>query len=172
MWFLCSLVANVCLTLACLLDTKKSIFFFTFLQCVFLSVSSFLCGRVESGVLLLLCALRNILIAVGKFDRVWLTVVLISCVGLSLFLDRTWLGCIPMLASVEITLFGYLFEDRWQGVGLSINLLLWSIYGALVHDFPTAIVNGALILVGFLHKWYCKIQKKGYNKIKHKLRSI
>lgn len=153
MWFFCSVLANLCLALACLSDEKKRIFLFTFFQCVLLSLSSLLSARYGSFFLLLICAVRNVLIATGNMKRGYFFALIIASAAVSLLLDRSWVGCLPLLATVEITVCGYFFSDGMpQTVGLVLNLFLWSLYGLFVSDYPTAIVNGILIFVCFLPK--------------------
>lgn len=165
MWLFCSLIANFCLAIACLSDQKRHIFFYTFLQCIFLSLSSLLSGRIGSFSLLLVCAVRNLLVAKGKFCKWTYYAVLVISVGLTFLIDRSWIGCIPMLATIEITVCGYRFSDGiFQTLGLSLNLFLWSVYGALVCDLPTCIVNAVMIFVCFFPKNCCKRRNVRYNR--------
>lgn len=169
MWFFCSLVANISLLFATFCVEKRAIFFFTFLQCVFLSLSSFFAGRYASSVLLLLCAIRNFLIARGKLDLFSCLILLLACAILSFLLDRSLAGFVSLVATVQITCFGFFCSDQWQRVGLFVNLFLWAVYGALVKDFPTMIVNGilcafALVPVEKMRAFCYKRGKVWYNK--------
>ncbi|MBO4989099.1 MAG: YgjV family protein [Clostridia bacterium] len=143
-----SAVGNFFLAAACFSDKKERLYLFQCFECLFLAAAS-VCFRAFGGVaVMLVCALRNYLIFARKMNGFWLVLTLILTVGLGIFCNNLgWIGLFPVLASVQLTLCGKLIEgERGNKIALFFNLFFWSVYGFLIGDFPTGVVNGLLCL--------------------------
>ena len=110
---------------------------------------------------MLACALRNYFVWAGKTGAFRLALTLFLTVFLGVLCNNLgWIGLFPVLASVQITLCGWLIEgEKGNKIALFFNLFFWSVYGFLIGDFPTGIVNGVLCLLLPLSFWKSFVKK-------------
>lgn len=147
-----SFVAAIFTFASCYSKDTKRIYFYQVGQCLVLAVANLFFGSYAGIVTLALCALRNYLLGVDKFNKVFC----ISIASLMLILgalinNNGSVGWIVIGANVIYTIGGY-FAKRELTIKLNIilDLVLWIIYEILIFDIPSLIADviGVVIAIG------------------------
>ncbi len=144
-----SFFSALCMIFSCCSKDIKKVFIYQFGECFLLAVASCFFGTYSAVITLLLCALRNILIAYKKFTKPLMIIflILVSISGL-LVNNRGIIGLLPVIATIEYTLCCYLITDlKGTKISILINLLIWIIYSFIVLDFSTAISDSVIAII-------------------------
>lgn len=160
---ICSVLAAVALGASCLAATKDAVYFFQGVQCVLLAASSVFLRAYAGLPVLLLCALRNFLTAKDRFrpkNLLWFLPALLVSAWLAN--NRGAVGWLPVLASVEISLFSLCKGVKAAKVGVALNLFLWAAYGFLIGDFVTGVGNAVLVPVPLFSLFPKRFSHKAY----------
>lgn len=138
-----SLVAAVFTFASCYSHNKKRIYFYQVGQCLILSVANLFFCSYAGIVTLALCALRNFLLGIDKFNKYFC----ITIAGLMLLIgaminNNGAVGWIVISANVIYTIGGY-FAKKELAIKLNIilDLVLWVIYEILITDIPSLIAD-------------------------------
>ena len=144
-----SFVSAMFMAASCLADTKYKIFFYQVLECLVLAVASVFFGSLAGAVTLVLCALRNYIIARERFSMaiMWLFVILTIVSGVWVN-NLGLLGLIPVIATVEYTICcHYITSVKGTKYSIFVNVLLWVIYSFMIYDFSTGIADTIVLIV-------------------------
>lgn len=147
-----SALGSVFMIASCVTKQRERVFYYQFIQCMLLSVSSwFLCSY--SGMAAnLISGVRNIAVAKQRFDQRTMIGFLFTSVLLGLIVNnRGWIGLLPILANLQYAVCSYAFTSL-KGTKLSIwvNVLIWILYSFLVLDFATGISDSIVL---FVNSW-------------------
>lgn len=122
-------------------DKKKS-FLFQTAQCLVYAAASWFFGVYPAIVSMLVCAVRNYLVAEEKYTRrvAYLLTVIAGVAGVASNTSG-FLGLIPVIATVEYGIFLGMFQTQISSkANTLVNLLLWVGYDFLIRDF----INGSV----------------------------
>lgn len=117
-------------------DKKKS-FFFQTAQCLIYAGASWFFGVYPAIISMLVCAIRNYLVAKEKYTRA-VAVILTSITAAAGIAANTsgFIGMLPVIATVEYGIFLSMFQSRVSSKANTLaNLLLWVGYDFLIRDF-------------------------------------
>ncbi len=129
--------------IGCCSKSKKTMFLLQFLECTLLAVASVFFESYAAITTLLLCAVRNLLVAYGKFSKPLLIAFLILVPLLGIITNnRGFIGLLPVIATIQYTLCCYIIKNA-NGMRFAIlaNLACWITYSFLICDFSTGIID-------------------------------
>ena len=149
---LISFSSSLFLIASCIIREPKKVFVMQTMENIVLSISSAVLGSWSGISTLLIAAVKNALVAMGRFTfgLMILFCIVLTAVGL-IVNNRGVIGLIPIFATVTLTACNYYTKDilaiKWS---LLLNIALWSIYGFLIYDFALGtmqIVTGIITYV-------------------------
>jgi len=149
---LISFSSSLFLIASCIIRDPKKVFVLQTLENIVLSVSSFVLGSYAGISTLLIAAVKNALVAAGKFTFGLMIAfcVVLTVVGLWIN-NRGLIGLIPIVATVSLTVCNYYTKDilaiKWS---LLANIAMWSVYGFLIYDFALGtmqIITGIITFI-------------------------
>ena len=144
-----SMIAGGFTAAASLAKTRKWIYLHQVFQCSLLALASVFFISWSGVTTFILCAIRNALLCVDRFDKkacfVFMAALLV--IGLPANNLGIW-GLIPVLASVGYTFGGLLAKKEIQmKVNMALELVLWLIYELHIKDISSAVVDGTTIIL-------------------------
>ena len=140
---LISLAASVFLCLGGLVRSKKNIYFFQFLECLFLIISQLVFLQIAGAVSMLFGAIRNLVAAKDGYSLQLMvfTFISIGVFGIAMNTGGV-IGLIPVLASLFLTVTAYKLRDVIKiRIAVMINLLMWVVYSFIILDVVTGLTN-------------------------------
>ena len=152
-----SLIASIFLAISSCARERKNIYLFQILETGTYCVSSVFFKSWSGLSTLILSLIRNILVYTKHF-REWhayLFSVLVVVVGLMVN-NRGFLGLLPLIATVELTLANY-YARRvvFIKASLWINTVIWMIYSYLIFDFVAGIMQTVISVLGLISLLQC-----------------
>lgn len=144
-----SFIAALFMAASCMATTKYKIFFYQLMECLILAIASIILGSYAGALTLILCAIRNLIIAKDHFSKtiMWFFVILTIITGLWVN-NLGFIGLIPIFATVEYTICcHYITSIKGTKYSIFVNILLWIIYSFMIYDFSTAISDCILLIV-------------------------
>lgn len=152
------LIANLISFIAAIFTTKSSlakdtwhIYFYQVLQCIFLSIASVFFNSYAGIITLAVCALRNYLLAVDKFNHKWFiaTLLLLLIPGI-LINNRGYIGYIVIAANLIYTVGTYFCKKELTiKINIAVDLLMWIIYEFLILDIPSLVADSIALFAAF-----------------------
>lgn len=124
-------------------DKRKS-FFFQVGQCLAYAAASWFYGVYPAVVSMIVCAVRNYLVAKEKYTvrSAAVLTVLAGVIGLAANTSG-FIGLLPVAATMEYGIFLCLFQSQAGSKANNLaNLLLWVVYDFLIRDFINFSVDG------------------------------
>ena len=144
-----SFLAAIVLAYSTFSNRKKTIMWWQALNALIYGLSNFFLGGYSATISCSLIFARNILSARNKLTKrgtIFLCI-LIIIVGLY-FNNRSWLGLIPIIASIQSTICIYALKTAQQmRITLIINLLQWVVFDFSVQAYPMFIMDIIIIVV-------------------------
>lgn len=146
---LISLIGAVFMAISCVAKEKKQVFFHQFLSSAVLTVSSVILNSFSGAVSMALCALRNLIVARGKYTKPVMWFFCISAVVLGLAANtRGLLGVVPVLSTVQYTLgIYYASTERAVKYNIMANVTAWMVYSFLILDISTAVSEAVMLII-------------------------
>ena len=130
-------------------------------QCLFYAAAAYFFGVYSTIVMMLVNALRNGLVAAGRYTlgRMTLCAVFSLVVGFAVN-GGSLPGCISVLMTVYYTISSFFLRNP-QAVKLNvaIDLSLWFVYDLMVTDIPSGIVDLVSVLVAVITLF--RIRRRG-----------
>ena len=165
---LISFSSSLFLIASCIIREPKKVFVLQTMENIVLSVSSAVLGSYAGISTLLIAAVKNALVAMGRFSFGLMIIfcIVLTAVGLMIN-NRGIIGLIPIFATVSLTVCNYYTKDilaiKWS---LLINIALWSVYGFLIYDFALGtmqIITGIITFIS-IRRTEKAIREKKYRK--------
>lgn len=121
---------------------KKSSFYFQTAQCLAYAAASWFYGVYPAIVSMILCAVRNYLVAKEKYTVRWAVILTVAVAVIGLATNTSGaIGLIPVIATMEYGIFLALFRGpAATKANLITNLGMWAVYDFLIRDF----INGPI----------------------------
>lgn len=144
-----SLISAFFLFLCGLAKTKRGMYFFQFLDCVFLIISQLVFLQVAGAVSMVFSALRNYLASKEKFNFPTMLLVFVANAVLGILLNTGGIiGIIPVAATLLLTVTAYfLHEPRAVRIAVMLNIGMWVVYAFLISDYVTAVTNSVAFFI-------------------------
>ena len=144
-----SLVATLFLFLGGIARGRREIYFFQFLECVFLIISQLVFFQIAGAISMCFSALRNHLASKEKFRLPHLVAVFFASAILGLLFNTGGaVGIIPVIASLFLTLAAYFLKSATSvRIAVIINLTAWVVYSIMIRDYVTAVSNLVAIVI-------------------------
>ncbi|MDO5601847.1 MAG: YgjV family protein [Oscillospiraceae bacterium] len=144
-----SLAAAGFMASSCLVKNSRAIFICQFLECVLLAVSSVFFGSLAGTAVLAVSALRNLLVAAGRYPKKLMYLFVLATAVLGIWVNTKGLiGLLPVAATVEYTVCCYYIKGlKATRYSIFINVAIWVIYSFCIFDFSTALTDSAVLLV-------------------------
>ena len=147
-----SFFSALCMILSCCSKDMKKVFAYQFGECFLLAIASCFFGTFSAVITLLLCAIRNIIVAYNKFTKplMIIFVILVSLFGI-LVNNRGIIGLLPVIATIEYTICCYFITDlKGTKISILVNLLIWVVYSFIILDFSTAILDSVIAIIDII----------------------
>jgi len=147
-----SFCASFFLVGSCLTCKRKRVHLFQFFQGATLAVSQLAFGKGGGAVSMSVAAVRNLLICFGAYSR-WAMIILASVTLLlgSGLNSSGIVGFMPVLAGTFYSVVSYRAKSILTlKLGLSLLLLVWTVYSAIILDVFGAITNGTGLLLNIV----------------------
>ena len=146
---LISLAAACFMAASCISGDNRRVFFYQFMECAILAVSSVVFGSLSGALTMALSAARNLITSLGKLTRsLTLFFFLASTVGGLLINTRGIVGLLPVIATAEYTICSYCIRSvRGTKYSIFVNVLFWVVYSFLILDFSTAISDSVILCI-------------------------
>lgn len=144
-----SLGAAACTCISSWVKTNRTIYLFQVGQCFLLAIASIFFDSYAGLVTLLLCVLRNLLLAFDIYNR-WICVALAVSMAVFgvIFNNMGPIGYIVIIANVFYTLGAYFAKNElWIKINIIIDLVLWMIYEMFIIDIPSFISDGIAVII-------------------------
>ena len=140
---LVSLVSAAFLFLGGIAKSKRGMYFFQFMECVFLIISQLVFLQVAGAVSMAFSAVRNHLASKDRYTPPALVTVFAANAIFGILLNTGGvIGLIPVAASLFLTAAAYfLREMRTVRIAVMINLAMWVAYAFLILDYVSAVTN-------------------------------
>ncbi len=108
-----SFFAALFMVASCVVKRKQAVFFCQFLECALLAVASVFFGSLAGMTTLVLSAVRNLVVAKGRYTKpVMVAFVILTIVAGLLANTRGLVGLLPVLATVEYTICCHYIEGE------------------------------------------------------------
>ena len=147
-----SFISSVFLLLSSIAKSRRKIYLYQSLECLLLLFSQLCFGQLAAALVMLFGVIRNLLLTVGKYNRIWMIVffVLTAVIGIKINTGG-YIGLIPVFATLAYTI-STKYAKSYINVKLSLlaNLILWSTYSFLIMDYVSATVNSLAAVLTLL----------------------
>lgn len=131
---------------------KKRIYLYQTVQCLIMAVANIFFASVSGVTTFVLCAVRNLLVAYGRFNK-RLCIVFVAAVAVLGITanNRGAIGLIPVATTVLYTVLCF-YAQRPKAIKLNIfaNLSLWALYDILILDYVSFAVDTGSALAALL----------------------
>ena len=137
------------LILSGLLRRKRLIYSSQCAESFFLFLAQIAFYQFGAAACLLVSILKNMLLAMGKYGRLALILVLSLTLSLGILCNTGGnVGLLPVAASAIFCISGYLARgDVAIKISISVNLILWCIYSLMIADIVSFAVNTVALVI-------------------------
>ena len=158
-----SFVAAIFTCASSISKDKKRIYFYQVGQCLILAVANIFFHSYAGIITLILCAARNFLLGIDKFNKY----VCISLAALMLILglllnNNGYIGYIVIAANVIYTIGGYIAKKEIAiKINIIIDLALWIVYEILLIDIPSLVFDVMALILAVISIFRAKKRDNG-----------
>ena len=147
---LISLVAGIFLIVSLCVNNDKQAYKFQFLNTLTLVFASFFFNSMVGAVVMAIASARLFMVFKGRFTLKWAAFFLILSVTVGFLVNTLgWVGLIPIIAVIQITICNYAYKDiRWIKLSLIVNEAFYILYFYLVFDFVSTFVQIVTVFIG------------------------
>lgn len=147
-----SLVAALFTCASSISRNKVRIYYYQVVQCLVLAIASFFFHSYAGIITLLLCGLRNFLLAKERFGKITCSVIAVLMLVLGLLINNNgYIGYIVIFANVLYTIGGYIARKEIAiKINIIIDLTLWIIYEILIIDLPSLISDVVALILAVI----------------------
>jgi len=134
-----SFIAAIFMMYSTIINDREKVFFYQFLNCVFLVIASWFFSSYSGMLMLGISAIRNHLVSKDKFTKNTMILFVVISVVFGIYVNnRGLIGLISIIATVQYTICSYYIRSE-QNTRYSIwvNVFLWVIYSLLILDIST-----------------------------------
>lgn len=132
--------------------------FWQIIDSSFNSISNIFLSSYSGYITNIFTLLRNYLTYKGKFNKKYLVIFILLLVVLGLYFNNKGIiGILPIIASIEYTIFMYKAKTTNRlRIGLIINLIMWGVYNFYIKAYPMFIMNIIIISLSSINNYKSK----------------
>lgn len=147
-----SFVAAIFTCASSLSRDKKKIYFFQVGQCLILAVANIFFHSYAGIITLILCAGRNFLLGIDKFNKTICIILASSMLVLGILINNNgYTGYIVIAANVIYTIGGYIAKKEIAiKINIIIDLALWIVYELLIIDIPSLVFDAVALILAVI----------------------
>jgi|GEM_PF-3069615 len=156
------IIGNILTLIAAIYTARSSwakdvwhIYFYQVVQCLLIAVASIFFNSYAGIITLLVCAFRNYLLAINRFDKKWMiiSIILMLIPGIY-FNNRGYIGFIVIGANLIYTIGTYLAKKELTiKINIAIDLVMWLIYEVLIYDLSSFVADFIALIVTIISIW-------------------
>lgn len=147
-----SLFAGVFIILSMWVNDEKQAYKFQFLNAFILMISSVFFLSWTGVTTMAIAASRNAMVYKDRLTLKWTIFFIIISIVLGLAVNTMgFIGLLPIIAIVQITLCNYYFKTiKWIKTGFIINSAIYIVYFLAILDFSSAVIESVTALIGVI----------------------
>lgn len=132
------------------------------IQCFLLAIASIFFHSYSGLATLLLCSIRNYIVAIDKFNKTLCILFLISLGLIGILVNNLGVvGLIPVFATLIYTIGSLILNDEiLVKLHVILNLFLWAVYDFFILDIMSICVDTFSIIVAFVAIYQIYKQRK------------
>lgn len=145
-----SLVAGLFLVLSMWVNDEKEAYKHQFLNAFTLMISSVFFLSWTGVTTMAIAATRNVFVYKDKLTLNWTIFFIILSVVIGLMVNTMgFIGLLPIIAIVQITVCNYLFKSiKWIKLSFIVNELFYIVYFIAIWDISSFVIESATALIG------------------------
>lgn len=146
-----SFFAGIFLIISYSVNDPKKVYKYQFFNAFILAISAVFFFSWTMVVTMLIAASRNTLVYYDRFTRNWSIVFLIIAVVFGGYINTLgFIGLLPIIATIEITLCNYLLKEiKSIKMGFILNSLIYIVYFFIIFDLASVAMESITVLIGF-----------------------
>lgn len=154
-----SFLAAICLAYSTFSKKKDKMIFWQIIDSLFNSISNVFLLSYSGCITNIFTLLRNYLTYKGKFNKKCLIIIMMLLIFLGIcFNNKGFIGILPIIASIEYTIFMYKTKTvNKLRIGLIINLIMWGVYDFYIKSYPMFAMDMIIIVLSLINNY--KYQK-------------
>lgn len=142
---------------------ERRIYWYQVGQCFVLALAYLFFDSYAGIATLLLCTVRNVLLAVGKYNKYWCVILAAGMVISGALVNNNGaIGWIIIFANTFYTVGAFFAKNELLiKINIIVDLVLWMVYEVFMKDIPSFIADGigvAIAIVAIIR--YLKMKKK------------
>lgn len=147
-----SLFAGIFLLLSMWVNDEKEAYKHQFLNAFVLMISSVFFLSWTGVTTMAIAATRNLMVYNDKLTLNWTIFFIVISVVIGLMVNTMgFIGLLPIMAIVQITICNYLLKDiKWIKLSFIVNEMFYIIYFIAILDFSSTIIESFTALVGIV----------------------
>ena len=159
-----SLIAGIFLVVSMVVNDQKRAYKHQFLNAFVLMISSFFFYSWTGVTTMAIAATRNMMVYRDRLTLHWTVFFIILSVVLGLMVNTMgFIGLLPIIAIVQITLCNYLLKDiKWIKLSFIVNEFFYIVYFLAILDFSSSIIEIATAVIGLVSFFKLVRDEKSY----------
>ena len=131
---------------------ERRIYWYQVGQCFVLALAYFFFDSYAGIITLLLCTVRNVVLALGKYNKIWCITLSILMVVFGAIVNNDGpIGWIVIAANTLYTLGSYLAKNELLiKINIIVDLGLWMVYEVFVKDVSSFVADGIGVVVAVI----------------------
>lgn len=147
-----SFISAIFTCLSCYFKDRKKIYYCLVGQCAALAIANIFFNSYAGIVTLILCTLRNFLLAIDKYNKyICISLAVGMLVVGALLNNNGGVGWLVIAANTIYTL-GAFFAKNEMTIKLNIilDLILWMIYEVFIIDIPSLVADSVAVVIAVI----------------------
>lgn len=138
-----SLIAGIFIIISLWINDDKQAYKFQLYNALTLVIASFFFNSLIGAVVMAIISARLYMVYKGMFTLKWAVFFLILSVTVGFAVNTLgWIGLIPIVAVIQITICNYAYKDiRWIKLSFIVNESFYIFYFYMVFDFVSTFVQ-------------------------------
>ena len=147
---LISLVAGIFLIVSMCINDKKKAYLCQLINAAILVVASLFFESIVGAVCMAIISIRLYLVYKERYTLALTIIFLILSIVIGIAVNTLgFIGLIPIIASIQITICNFAYKDiRWIKLSFIVNEAFYIIYFYFVFDFVSTFVQILTVLIG------------------------
>lgn len=147
-----SLIAGIFIILSMWVNDEKQAYKYQFLNAFILMISSVFFLSWTGVTTMAIAASRNAMVYKDKLTINWTVFFIIISVAIGLLVNTMgFIGLLPIIAIVQITLCNYYFKTiKLIKIGFIVNSMIYIVYFLAILDFASAAIESITALIGII----------------------
>lgn len=147
---LISLVAGIFVLLSLWVNDDKRVYGYQILNAFILIIASFFFNSYVGVIIMAMVTIRLVMVYKDRYTINWAIFFAILAIVIGFAVNNLgWIGLIPIIATVQITVCNYLCKDiKWIKLSFIVNEAFYIVYFWFVFDIMSVVVQVITVTVG------------------------